>query len=99
MNEQLSLFNSPEPNVSSYNLILAIFPDTHTAERIGALGNSIRERYGMYGKVRPTKHLHVSLPFPCNPRIKPETTIEKVLMPYADRLHRLHVRLISGWIG
>jgi 2'-5' RNA ligase len=78
MNEQLSLFEAPRSGGVSYNLVLAIFPDDHTTQQVSNLGNSLRKRHGMYGRIRPTSHLHVSLPLPRNLRDVPKTVVENV---------------------
>lgn len=64
MYEQLSLFAAPQPHVPEYSLVLAIFPDPGMAQRLTDLGDNLRGKHGMHGRLRPTSHLHVSLPLP-----------------------------------
>jgi 2'-5' RNA ligase len=78
MNEQLSLFETPQPGGVSYNLVLGIFPDDYTAQQIGELGKSLRKMHGLRGKSRPITHLHVSLPIPSLVMHPPETVIERI---------------------
>ncbi len=68
----------PQRRGLSYSLVLAVFPDQRTAQQISDLGNSLRKRHEIYGRIRPTSHLHVSLPFPRNPSDGPKTTVENV---------------------
>lgn len=78
MNEQLSLFETPQPSGPDYNLVLAIFPDDYAAQQISELGNLLRKMHGLRGKLRPITHLHVSLPIPRHVMYPPETVIERI---------------------
>ena len=64
MNEQLTLFEPPQSLASGYSLFIAIFPDPRTAQHITDLGNTLRRKHGMHGRLRPITHLHVSLHSP-----------------------------------
>lgn len=63
MDQQLALFETPEPIPLKYSVFLAVFPDRLTTQRIHALAMEARERRGLRGRVRPLDHLHVSLHF------------------------------------
>jgi 2'-5' RNA ligase len=76
MYKQLSLFETPRPRLSKYSLFLAIFPDHHTARQIIDHGNTIRRIHGMRGRLRPMRHLHVSLLFLGHASEVPETVVE-----------------------
>ena len=59
---QLSLFPTDGPKPAKYELILAVFPDEHTAQDIYQLGDKLRRKHRLIGRVRPLNHLHTSLP-------------------------------------
>jgi RNA 2',3'-cyclic 3'-phosphodiesterase len=61
MDQQLSLFSTPEPLPLKYNLFLAILPDVYTAERISELARELSAKHGLRGRLRPLHHLHVTL--------------------------------------
>lgn len=61
MTQQLTLFETPEPTPAKYGVFLAVFPDSLTAHHISKQAMRIREKHGLYGRVRPLNHLHVSL--------------------------------------
>jgi len=63
MNQQLSFFKEPQPRPAKYNLFLSIFPDSGTARSIIKLADTLRQKHGLRGRVRPVSHLHVSLFF------------------------------------
>jgi 2'-5' RNA ligase len=65
MNEQFSPFELPPDGCTWF---LGIFPDSLTAQCITDLGDTLCHKYRMYGWLRPTTHLHVSLCSP-NPAI------------------------------
>jgi 2'-5' RNA ligase len=73
-NEQLSLFEpsppAPPPPLasafpgnpsSSYNLFLALFPDSYAAQQMAEIGMALRRERNLWAKMRPIKNLHVSL--------------------------------------
>ena len=78
MNEQLSFFETPKPSGPNLKLVLAIFPDAYTAERILEFGKSLRKMHGLMGNLRPVNHLHVSLPIPRRIVHPPETAIQRI---------------------
>jgi len=59
---QLSLFPIDGPKPAKYDLILAVFPDEYAAHDIYELGNKLRHKHQLSGRVRPLSHLHISLP-------------------------------------
>lgn len=61
MDQQLVLFDTPEPAPAKYSVFLAVFPPPLMARHIPDLAMEIRGRYGLHGGVRPLNHLHVSL--------------------------------------
>jgi 2'-5' RNA ligase len=61
MDQQLPLFESPRPPAAKYSFFLALFPDPGTARRIVEIGNGLRRKHGMQGKLRPIGHLHISM--------------------------------------
>jgi RNA 2',3'-cyclic 3'-phosphodiesterase len=63
MNQQLSFFREPQSRPAKYNLFLGIFPDSCTARSIIELADTLRQKHGLRGRVRPVSHLHVSLFF------------------------------------
>jgi 2'-5' RNA ligase len=78
MYKQLSLFETPRPRRPQYSLFLAIFPGYRTARQIIDLGIALRRTHGMFGRVRPISHLHVSLLFLGHASDVPETVVETV---------------------
>jgi 2'-5' RNA ligase len=78
MNEQLSFFETAKPSGPYLKLVLAIFPDTYTAQRIREFGKSLRKMHGLMGNLRPAAHLHVSLPIPRRIVHPPETAIQRI---------------------
>jgi len=46
-----------------YNLFLGVFPDEATARAVVELAEALRLKHGLPGRVRPQRHLHVSLYF------------------------------------
>ncbi len=82
MDDQFLLFETPPPpppRIPRFSLVLAIFPDPYAAQQITDLGNSIRKKHGMYGRMRPISHLHVSMPCPGPaPDDTPETLLETI---------------------
>lgn len=63
MNEQLSFLETSPRRAAKYNLFLAIFPDSRTAQHIAELANKLHQARGMKGRTRPVDHLHVTLLF------------------------------------
>ena len=51
-------FAAPHP---TDRLFFAVVPPAPVAERIAERGQQWRERLGLYGRLRPTTHLHVTL--------------------------------------
>lgn len=59
--DQLPLFETPAQRPPKFNLFLAVFPDTATAQCIYKLAAEVREKHGLKGKLRPLDHLHVTV--------------------------------------
>ena len=59
-----------------WSLVLAIFPDHDTGRQIYRLGESVQKMHGLYGRMRPFSHLHVSLPLPQLPANSSKIVIE-----------------------
>jgi RNA 2',3'-cyclic 3'-phosphodiesterase len=70
-----SLFaETPAAHPLTGNLFFALYPDSGTAARIGALARDLRGEHGLAGKLLKTENFHVSLlplaGFPGSPRAK-----------------------------
>ena len=75
---QLDLFPTQEPRPTGYSLILAVFPDEHTARDIYELATNLRHKHRLSGRVRPLSHLHISLPCLLNVSDKLDRVVESV---------------------
>ena len=61
MDQQLALFETPEPPPNRYRLFLGIFPDAEAVELICDQQTALRDKFGLRGKSRPRNILHVTL--------------------------------------
>jgi RNA 2',3'-cyclic 3'-phosphodiesterase len=63
MDSQLELFASipSDPKRRSQSVFLALFPDPATADRIIEQASHLRRTHGLTGRLRPVRHLHLSL--------------------------------------
>jgi len=60
-NQQLPLFEASEPLPAKYRLFLGIFPDAEAVELICDQQTTLSEKFGLRGKFRPRKILHVTM--------------------------------------
>lgn len=97
MNEQLSLFGPPEPPASQYKYVfLGIFPDLYTAQYIANRTNTLCQKHGLLGRVRPASHLHVSVPFLSGSIGVSEKVIDHVCKAVASVTHPFEINF--DWI-
>src|SRR6478735_7279174 len=61
MNQQLTLFQSPEPRPKKYRLFVGIFPDAEAIHRICEELPHLCDKFGLSGKPRPRDHLHITV--------------------------------------
>lgn len=61
MDQQLALFEPPEPLPNRYRLFLGIFPDTEAVDLICLQQNALRDKFRLRGKFRPRNILHVTM--------------------------------------
>lgn len=60
------------------NVFLAIFPDPLTAQCIAKFANTVCQKHGLHGSVRPASHLHVSVPVLNLEMAVPEKVVDQV---------------------
>lgn len=75
MNEQLLLFEEPQHSLPEYSLVLAILPDNDAIKQNNGMGELLRKKHGLRGKIRPPGRLHVSLPVPRHISRVPERAV------------------------
>ena len=61
MDQQLALFESPDPLPSRYRLFVGIFPDAEAADFICDQQTALSDKFGLRGKFRPRNIFHVTL--------------------------------------
>jgi 2'-5' RNA ligase len=61
MDQQLALFETPEPLPNRYRLFVGIFPDAESVDLICDQQTALREKFGLRGKFHPRNILHVTM--------------------------------------